>query len=339
MDNLTSKTDLKTYKDIWVFAEIDQINKTLKGVTLELLSAAKKLAEELNSKTGVVIIGQDNRKYFEDFEKYGADKIYNIEDSSFTHYDTQNYSQILIALAKKYKPEAILYPSTYIGRDIAPRVASKLACGLTADCTALSVKDGNIVQSRPAFGGNIMADIICPNARPQMASVRPNILPKIEISAPKPAQIITENFKAIPSKVRLVRTEKDLPSEVLKPEEADIIITIGRGVKKQETFAFVKELAAKLGAALGATRPVIEKGFLNRNHQIGQSGVSVKPKIYIAFGVSGALQHTIGMQNSDLIIAVNKDASAPIFNISQYGFTGDVEQIVPKILEIINKSK
>ena len=339
MDNLTSKTDLKTYKDIWVFAEIDQINKTLKSVTLELLSAAKKLAEELNSKTGVVIIGQDNRKYFEDFEKYGADKIYNIEDSSFTHYDTQNYSQILIALAKKYKPEAILYPSTYIGRDIAPRVASKLACGLTADCTALSVKDGNIVQSRPAFGGNIMADIICPNARPQMASVRPNILPKIEISAPKPAQIITENFKAIPSKVRLVRTEKDLPSEVLKPEEADIIITIGRGVKKQETFAFVKELAAKLGAALGATRPVIEKGFLNRNHQIGQSGVSVKPKIYIAFGVSGALQHTIGMQNSDLIIAVNKDAAAPIFNISQYGFTGDVEQIVPKILEIINKSK
>lgn len=339
MDNLTSKTDLKAYKDIWVFAEIDQINKTLKNVTLELLSAAKQLAGKLNSKTGVVIIGQDNQKYFKEFEKYGADKIYNIEDSSFTHYDTQNYSQILIALAKKYKPEAILYPSTYIGRDIAPRVASKLACGLTADCTALSVKDGNLVQSRPAFGGNIMADIICPSARPQMASVRANILPKIEIAEPKPAQIITENFKAIPSKVRLVRTEKDLPSEVLKPEEADIIITIGRGVKKQETFAFVKELASKLGAALGATRPVIEKGFLNRNHQIGQSGLSVKPKIYIAFGVSGALQHTIGMQNSDIIIAVNKDAAAPIFNISQYGFTGDVEQIVPKILDIINKSK
>ena len=339
MDNLTSKTDLKAYKDIWVFAEIDQINKTLKNVTLELLSAAKQLAGKLNSKTGVVIIGQDNQKYFKEFEKYGADKIYNIEDSSFTHYDTQNYSQILIALAKKYKPEAILYPSTYIGRDIAPRVASKLACGLTADCTALSVKDGNLVQSRPAFGGNIMADIICPSARPQMASVRANILPKIEFAEPKPAQIITENFKAIPSKVRLVRTEKDLPSEVLKPEEADIIITIGRGVKKQETFAFVKELASKLGAALGATRPVIEKGFLNRNHQIGQSGLSVKPKIYIAFGVSGALQHTIGMQNSDIIIAVNKDAAAPIFNISQYGFTGDVEQIVPKILDIINKSK
>ena len=265
--------------------------------------------------------------------------IYNIEDSSFTHYDTQNYAQILIALTKKYKPQAILYPSTYIGRDIAPRVASRLGCGLTADCTNLSVNQGNIVQTRPAFGGNIMADIICPTTRPQMATVRPNVLPKIEVLTKKEPQIITENFKAVPSKVRLIKMQRDEINEVLKPEEAQIVITIGRGVKKQETFACIKELAARLGAALGATRSVVEEGLLPRNHQIGQSGITVKPKIYIAFGVSGALQHTVGMSNSDLIIAVNKDPNAPIFNICQYGYVGDVEQIAPKILQIINKSK
>lgn len=338
INNLNPQKDLKAYKDIWVFAEIDQNTKTLKSITLELLTAAKKLAGELGSQTGVVIIGQENQQYFEEFAKYGADKIYNIEDSSFTHYDTQNYAQILIALAKKYKPEAILYPSTYIGRDLAPRVASKLACGLTADCTALSVKEGNIVQSRPAFGGNIMADIICPQTRPQMATVRPNILPKIAVLTPKPAQIITEHFRFVSSKVRLLKTEKEESSEVLKPQEAEIVISIGRGIKRQETLACIKELAAKLGAALGATRPIVESGFLPKNHQIGQSGVSVKPKIYIAFGLSGALQHTVGMQNSDLIIAVNKDPSAPIFNLCQYGFVGDAEQIVPKILQIINQN-
>lgn len=332
-------TDLKSYKNIWVFAEIDQINKTLKNVTLELISAAKKLAGELNSKTAVVIIGQENKKFFNEFSKYGADIIYNVEDSSFTHYDTQNYFQILFALTKKYKPEAILFPSTYIGRDLAPRLASKLGCGLTADCTALSVKEGNLVQSRPAFGGNIMADIICPNTRPQMATVRPGILPKIAFDKISTAQIIEEHFKAIPSKVRLIKTERDAVSEVLKLEEADIVISVGRGVKNKQIFDSIKEIASKFGAALGATRPIVEAGLLSRSHQIGQSGVSVKPKIYISFGISGALQHTVGMQNSDLIIAVNKDDKAPIFNICQYGFIGDAEQIVSKILQAINKLK
>lgn len=339
MDNTNLKTTLSAFKDIWIFAETDPNTKLLKSITLELLTSARKLAAELGSKTAVVIIGGDNKGYFEEFEKYGADKIYNIEDSSFNRYDTQNYAQVLIALAKKYKPEAILFPSTYLGRDLAPRVASKLVCGLTADCTALSVKDGNLVQSRPAFGGNIMADIICPDTRPQMATVRPNVLPKNVLTTWQKAQIIEEHFKAIPSKVRLIKTEKEEPSEVLKPQEADIILAVGRGVKKQETFAFIKELAAKLGASLGATRPVVEAGLLPKNHQIGQSGVSVKPKIYIAFGISGALQHTIGMQDSDLIISVNKDALAPIFNISQYSFVSDVETVVSKILYIINKSK
>jgi electron transfer flavoprotein alpha subunit len=332
-------TDLKSYKDIWVFAEIDQINKSLKNITLELLTSANKLAGELGCKTAVVIIGQENKKFFGEFAKYGADIIYNIEDISFTHYDTQNYFQILFALTKKYKPEAILFPSTYIGRDLAPRLASRLCCGLTADCTALSVKDGNLVQSRPAFGGNIMADIICPATRPQMATVRPNILPKIALTVPKQPQIIEEHFKAVPSKVRLVKTEKETESEILKPEEADIVISVGRGVKNEETFAAIKEMAHKLGAALGATRPIVEDGILPKNHQIGQSGVSVKPKIYISFGISGALQHTVGMNSSGLIISVNKDDKAPIFNICQYGFVGDVEQIVPKILQAINKSK
>lgn len=336
---MINNTDLKSYKDIWVFAEVDTLTNTLRSITLELLSAAKKLSADLGCKAAVLIIGQDNKKYFEEFAKYGADKIYNIEDSSFTHYDSQNYAQILIALTRKYKPEAILFPSTYTGRDLAPRVASKLVCGLTADCTALSVKEGNLVQSRPAFGGNIMADIICPNTRPQMATVRPGILPKIALEQISNPQIIEEHFKAVPSKVRLIKTEREDASEVLKLEEAEIIITVGRGVKNQQTFAFIKELAGQLGAALGATRPVVEKNILPKNHQIGQSGLSVKPKIYISFGVSGALQHTVGMCNSDLIIAVNKDDKAPIFSICQYGFVGDAEQIVPKILQVISKLK
>lgn len=336
---MINQNDLKNYKDIWVIAEIDEITKKIKSITFELLTAAKKLSGELGCKVALVIIGQDNKKYFDEFQKYGAEIIYNIEDSSFTHYDTQNYAQILIALTKKYKPEAILYPSTYMGRDLAPRIASKLGCGLTADCTGLSVKDGVLVQSRPAFGGNIMADIICPNTRPQMATVRPNILPKVEVAQKTDLKIIEEHFRAIPSKVHLIKTQKDETSEVLKLEEADIVIAIGRGVKDQKTFAFIKELASKLGAALGATRPVIESGLLSKKHQIGQSGVSIKPKIYISFGVSGALQHTVGMHSSDLIISVNKDSSAPIFNICQYGFVGEAEKIVPKILQAINKLK
>ena len=336
---MINQTDLKNYKDIWVIAEIDEITKKVRSITFELLTAAKKLSGELGCKVGLVIIGQDNKKYFEEFNKYGADIIYNIEDSSFTHYDTQNYAQILIALTKKYKPEAILYPSTYMGRDLAPRIASRLGCGLTADCTNLSVKDGVLVQSRPAFGGNIMADIICPSTRPQMATVRPNILPKIQVEETADLKIIEEHFRAVPSKVRLVKTQKEDTSEVSKLEEADIVIAIGRGVKDQKTFAFIKEIATKLGAALGATRPIVESGLLPKKHQIGQSGVSIKPKIYISFGVSGALQHTIGMNNSDLIISVSKDSKAQIFNICQYGFVGDVEQIVPKILQAINKLK
>ncbi len=334
-----NQSDLKNYKDIWVIAEVDEITKKIRSITFELLTAAKRLSGELGCKVALVIIGQDNKKYFEEFNKYGAEIIYNIEDSSFTHYDTQNYAQILIALTKKYKPEAILYPSTYMGRDLAPRVASKLGCGLTADCTALSVKEGVLVQSRPAFGGNIMADIICPNTRPQMATVRPNILPKIEVLQKADLKIIEEHFRAVPSKVRLIKTQKEETSEVLKLEEADIVVAIGRGVKDQKTFALIKELTSKLGGALGATRPVIESGLLPKNHQIGQSGVSIKPKIYISFGVSGALQHTIGMASSDLIISVSKDSAAPIFNICQYGFVGDAEKIVPKILEAINKLK
>ena len=336
---MINQSDLKNYKDIWVIAEFDEITKQIKNITFELLSVAKKLSAELGCKVALVIIGQDNKKYFEDFKKYGAEIIYNIEDSSFNHYDTQNYAQILIALTKKYKPEAILYPSTFMGRDLAPRVAARLGCGLTADTTALSVKDGALVQSRPAFGGNIMADIICPNTRPQMATVRPGVLPKIEQNNPADLKIIEEHFRAVSSKVRLIKTQKDEVSEVLKLEEADIIIAVGRGVKDQKTFALIKELAAKLGAALGATRPVIESGILPKNHQIGQSGVSVKPKVYISFGVSGALQHTIGMQNSDLIIAVSKDGKAPIFNICQYGFIGQAENIVPQILQVLNKLK
>jgi electron transfer flavoprotein alpha subunit len=213
--------------------------------------------------------------------------------------------------------------------------------GLTADCTALSVKNGNLVQTRPAFGGNIMADILCPNHRPQMATVRPNVMGRAAVSAGKTARIVQEvaPVPASAAKVRILKKEIDASAEVENIDEAQIVISGGRGLKTAENFSLINEIAAELGGAVGASRAAIDAGWKPKNHQVGQSGVTVKPKLYMACGISGAVQHVVGMENSEVIIAINKDGSAPIFNFCKYGIVGDLHQILPKLLNLVRDSK
>lgn len=335
--------DLSAYKGVWVFVELLNEKGVLKprSVSLELLSKGRELANELGEELCAVVIGASNSGYFSELSSYGADKIYNVEGIGYSDYNTEAYANALIILINKYKPSIVLYPSTYQGRDLSPRIAAEIFVGLTADCTGLSIKNGNLVQTRPAFGGNIMADILCPNHRPQMATVRPNVMAKVITAAGKMAQVISEAIAVSPkaAKVRIISKEMDQTQEVEKLDEAKIVISGGRGLKTAENFELLNNIAKELGGAVGASRAAIDSGWKPKNHQVGQSGVTVKPKLYIACGISGAVQHIVGMQGSDVIIAINKDGSAPIFNVCKYGIVGDVHQILPKVLDGIKESK
>lgn len=335
--------DLSAYKGVWVFVELLAEKGIIKprSVSLELLTKGRELANQLGEELCAVIIGKTNSIYFAEISAYGTDKIYNVEGIGYGDYNTEAYAHAMITLINKYKPSVVLFPSTYAGRDLSPRIAAELHVGLTADCTALSVKDGNLIQTRPAFGGNIMADIKCPNHRPQMATVRPNVMPKQMTTQGRFAQVVNEfiDIPAAAGKVRIISRELDPSQEVEKLDEAQIVIAGGRGLKTAENFKLINDIATELGGAVGASRAAIDAGWKNKDHQVGQSGVTVKPKMYMACGISGAIQHTVGMQDSEVIIAINKDASAPIFNFCKYGFVGDVCQILPKVLEGIKKAK
>jgi len=336
-------TDLASYKGVWVFAEVISDKGVLKNrpVSLELLTKGRELANELGEKLCAVIIGGNNSALYAELSAYGTDIIYSVEGPAYTDYNTAAYTNAMVALIAKYKPSMVLYPSTYVGRDLSPRVAAQIHVGLTADCTGLSIKNGNLVQTRPAFGGNIMADILCPAHRPQMATVRPNVMDRKVISAGKNAQVVQEVIAAPASaaKVRILKKEMDQTAEVEKLDEAQVIISGGRGLKTAENFKIVNEIAKELGGAVGASRAAIDLGWIPKNRQVGQSGVTVKPKLYVACGISGAVQHIVGMENSDVIIAINKDGSAPIFNVCKYGIVGDLHQILPRVLAAVKDSK
>ncbi|MDR0734967.1 MAG: electron transfer flavoprotein subunit alpha [Elusimicrobiota bacterium] len=335
--------DLASYKGIWVFVEVINDKGVLKNrpVSLELLTKGRELANELGEKLCAVAVGANNSGLYAEISAYGADIIYSVEGPAYADYNTAAYANAVITLIKKYKPSAVLYPSTYIGRDLAPRIAAEIHVGLTADCTGLSIKNGNLVQTRPAFGGNIMADILCPNHRPQMATVRPNVMGRAAVSAGKTAQIVREvaPVPASAAKVRILKKEIDASAEVENIDEAQIVISGGRGLKTAENFRLINEIAAEFGGAVGASRAAIDAGWKPKNHQVGQSGVTVKPKLYMACGISGAVQHVVGMENSEVIIAINKDGSAPIFNVCKYGIVGDLHQILPKLLTLVRDSK
>lgn len=339
--NTAVKKDLSAYKGIWVFVEIGSNGSVqqVRPVGFELLSKGRELANQVGEELCAVVIGNNIQPYFAEISQYGADKIYAVESPAYTHYNTAAYANALLTLVKKYNPSVVLFPSTYVGRDLSPRIAAELFVGLTADCTGLAIKEGNLIQTRPAFGGNIMADIKCPDYRPQMATVRPNVFKKAVCAPGRMAQVVTEMIPvpAQAGKVRIVSTHMDPPVSGQKLDEAEVVIAGGRGMKNKAGFDLLESLAQQLGGTVGASRAAIDLGLKKKEDQIGQSGVTVSAKLYVACGISGAVQHVVGMEHSDVIIGINKDANAPIFNVCKYGLVGDVAQILPKILEQLKK--
>lgn len=330
------KVDLSDWKGVWVITEHD--GKKPVTVTFELLGEAVKLASKRNTYVGAVLLGNNVSFMSDELFAYGADRVFLCESSVLEHYRTEPYSEVIIEMVKQYKPEIILTGATTQGRDLAGSVATKLETGLTADCTGLEIcpETGNLLQTRPAFGGNIMATILCPNTRPQMSTVRPKVFP-VPPKTDKKGEII--NFPFDFSKLN-IRTEvlEYLPfEEKISLADAEIIVSGGRGLGKPENFEILKELADTLGAALGASRAAVDAGWISYEHQVGQTGKTVRPKIYIACGISGSVQHMAGMKHSDIIIAINKDPEAPIFKISNYGIVGDLNVIVPLLTKELKK--
>lgn len=324
--------DLTAYKGIWVFAEHRE--EKIQNVTYELLGEAQQLAKDLKCEISAVLLGDENIVEEADhLFAHGANKVYLVTDPELKNYKTATYTRVITELINKYKPEIMLMGATTTGRDLAARLAIRVNCGLTADCTGLAIdKERKILlQTRPAFGGNIMATIISPNHRPQMATVRPKVFKKLTANSERrTANIIREkaNLKPEDLVVKLLEIIKD-ESVKVNLADAEIIVSGGRGIGDPKNFAMVQELAKVLGGAVGASRATVDAGWISAHHQVGQTGKTVVPKLYIACGISGKIQHLVGMQGADTIIAINKDPDAPIFKVATYGIVGDVLEIVP----------
>jgi electron transfer flavoprotein alpha subunit len=322
-------------KGVWVF--IEQRDGKIKGVSFELLAKGRELADKLKTDLSAICFGH-SVEAVDQLIAFGADKVYLISDPELASNPEDILTQHLIKLIKQYKPEIVLAGATSLGRSFIPRVASVIGTGLTADCTGLEIDIDNhlLLQTRPTFGGNIMATIICPSSRPQMSTVRPRVFKKGIPNLNKQGQIIRVDFvkEAVTSRTRLLQFVEDL-TEKVKLDEADIIVAGGRGLGKAENFKLIDELAKTLGAALGSSRPPVDEGWISYSHQVGQTGKTVCPKLYIACGISGAVQHMAGMQTSDTIVAINCDPSAPIFEVATYGIVGDLFKIVPLMIKQI----
>ena len=325
---------------MWVIAE--QENGQLMNVTFELLGAAKELCAKLEEKCCAVLVTAAAGELPQQLIAAGADVVYVVEDAKYADYDTELYTDAICQLSKKYDPASIMFGATDDGRDLAPRVAARLHTGLCADCTALDVTDDKLVAwTRPALGGNICATIICDVNRPQMGTVRPKVFKPAEMDNNRTGEVIafTPEAGAV-SRVELVKKEALSSENAVKIHEADMIAAGGRGFGSKENFDVLEQLAALFeNSAVAGTRAAIDEGWLTHSQQDGQSGKSVTPHIYFACGISGAIQHLSGMKDSDIIIAINKDAEAPIFTVAHYGIVGDVNVILPKLIEKIKAYK
>ena len=321
-----------SHRGVWVFAE--QRDGKLKSVAYELLSKGRELAEVL--KTDLSAVGFGHGIDVNQLTAYGADKVYFVDSPELAGNQEDLYTQQLVELIQQHKPEIVLAGATSLGRAFIPRVAAILKTGLTADCTGLDIDTENrlLRQTRPTFGGNIMATIICQAKRPQMSTVRPRVFKKNEPDKGRKGQIIKVDFnrERITSRTKLLNFVEDL-TEKVKLEDADIIVSGGRGLGKAENFKLIEELAKVMGAAVGSSRPPVDEGWIPYSHQVGQTGKTVCPKLYIACGVSGSVQHMAGMQTSDIIVAINDDPHASIFEIATYGIVGDLFQVVPMLTE------
>ncbi|WP_026692238.1 electron transfer flavoprotein subunit alpha/FixB family protein [Peribacillus kribbensis] len=320
-------------RGVWVY--IEQNEGKIEGVSLELLGAGRKLADKLEVPLAGVILGDSIRHLSDEVIYHGADEIYVIEHSVLKQYRTESYMKGVIQLAEAYKPEIFLYGATPNGKDVASAVATDLSTGLTADTTMLDVdvEKRLLEASRPAFGGNIMATILCKKHRPQMATVRPKVMKALPRDSSRKGRVIEEKMDLREEEMRTKVLE--IVKDVTKPGLADahIIVCGGKGMGDERGFQLIHELADVMGAGVGGTRDVVEAGWIGHDHQIGQTGETVTPKIYFAIGLSGAIQHLVGMKNSETIIAINKDPHAPIFGVSTYGIVGDAHEIVPLLIK------
>jgi len=322
-----------SHRGVWVFAE--QRHSQLKSVVYELLSKGRKLADTLETELCAVCLGHNVNEVGQ-LIACGADKVYLVDNPAVAHFQEDLYTRKLVELIQEYKPEIVVAGATPYGRSCIPRVAAILRTGLTADCTGLEIDPETrlLLQTRPTFGGNVMATIVCQAKRPQMATVRPRVFRKESPDENKKGQIIKVDFnsEAVISRTRLIDFIEDI-TDAIKLEEADIIIAGGRGLGKPKNFQLLEELANVLGAALGSSRPPVDDGWISYPHQVGQTGKTVCPKLYIACGISGAVQHLAGMQTSDNIVAINDNPNAPIFEVATYGIVGDLFQVVPVLIE------
>jgi len=324
---------------VWVFAE--ERDGKLKSVTYELVSEGRKLADKLGTDLCAVCLGH-NVQGTEGLVAHGADRVYLADDPALLDNQEDIYTRILVDLIRKHKPEILLAGATALGRSVMPRVAAVLRTGLTADCTGLDIDAESrlLLQTKPAFGDNVMAIIVCPTRRPQMATVRPHVFRRSAPDKQCRSEVIKVDFnkEAVTSRTRLLRFVEDL-SEKVRLDEAETIVAGGRGLGKPDNFKLIKELADVLGAAVGSSRPPVDDGWISYSHQVGQTGKTVCPKLYIACGISGAEQHLAGMQTSEVVIAINEDPNAPIFEVATWGIVGDLFKIVPMLVDRLKKAR
>ena len=328
-------------KDLWVFVETNE-DGTAKNVGIELLTPGKMMAGKQGGALVAVVIGNNVDEAVKAASEHGADKVIVVDGPEYAHYTTDAYAIALCALVEKYGPTSMLIGATNNGRDLGPRVSCRLHTGLTADCTALDIDEesGNMAWTRPAFGGNLMATIMCPDHRPQLGTVRPGVFKKSDAGEAK-AEVIKEDIHVDAKDIRTQVLEliKEADGENVDLEGADIIVSGGRGVGGPEGFEPVKALADALGGVVGASRAAVDAGWIAHAHQVGQTGKTVGPKLYIACGISGAIQHVAGMSGSDCIVAINKDPEAPIFDIADYGVVGNLFEVLPVLTEEIKKAR
>jgi electron transfer flavoprotein alpha subunit len=326
-------------KDLWVFIET-KADGSARNVGLELLHPGRGLAEKQGGALVAVIIGHKVEQAVKDAESYGADRVIVINGPEYQTYTTDAYASAMFYLVEKYGPTTLLIGATPDGRDMGPRLSCRLKTGLTADCTSLDIDEqsGNIAWTRPAFGGNLMATILCPNTRPQIGTVRPGVFKKAAVSGNK-AETIQETFHVPAEKIRteLLEVIHEAAAEIVDLEGAEIIVSGGRGVGGPDGFAPVRTLADALGATVGASRAAVDSGWISHSHQVGQTGKTVAPKLYVACGISGAIQHLAGMGGSDCIVAINRDPDAPIFNVANYGIVGNLFEVLPLLTEEVKK--
>jgi len=338
---------LEEYKGVAIFAQ--QVDNKLSSIAFELIGKAHELAADLGTDVTAVVLGSGIANLADELGEYGADKVVVIDNKELETYRTEPYAQALTAYINEYKPEIMLVGATAIGRDLGPTVSARVATGLTADCTSLEIGDfplqaregqeqkhNQLLMTRPAFGGNTIATIACPDNRPQMATVRPGVMQKLEKVAGRKAEVINFNPEIKPNNrfVEILNVVKNVATTV-DIMDAKILVSGGRGVGTPENFKLLDDLAEVLGGTVSCSRAVVDAGWKPKDLQVGQTGKTVRPNVYFAIGISGAIQHTAGMEESDIIIAINKDETAPIFDVADYGIVGDLNKIVPALTEAL----